>query len=940
MAPCHFRLLYREFLFRIIDLELLAPQGNTLQLLGQFAALLIVISFWVLFFPTLMLADLRPSELTLVLTWVVQHFLISTTMLVVGLFAVLCWNSLFPDWRDIMVLKPLPVHARTLFSAKAAAVATGLLLAIVSLNIFPGLAAPFAFRSAVTVPPPTYDTPLPPVPLNDLRPVLDRDMLAARDPVTHALVLGPNASIAIGVIQHGQRRIFVYGSAQPDSLFPIGSITKTFTALLLAQMAAQGKVRLDEPVRELLPPGTALKPAGNEITLLDLATQHSGLPAMPSNFMPADLEDPYADYHVPNLYAYVAQRGLARPPNPPFVYSNLGMGLLGQALANREGSSYGESLQREILGPLRLSDTSVSLSPTQRSRLLQGYSGSDPHEPVRVWNLDALAGAGAIFSTAGDMLTYLEAQLHPENFPSLSAALTASHTLRATAAPSDPAQRIALAWFHEQHAAIYQHNGATAGYTSYAFFSPEQDLAAVVLTNTGPDIRWSPIQLGDHLRQRLLGQPAVSLAPVLVQGNGGFLGLLRSFAAYSLTLLAAGTFVLCALLTLQGLVQLLPRQLSLRLSSLLQLASFCLFVVAYLWQPVFTGPEIFVAAQGSLPWIPSYWFFALFQALNGPLPTVLIPLFRCALIALALSLLGAFLSYFICYFRTLPLIAEQPNIAPAPRHLRWLPRFGNSFHTAIGQFTTLSLLRSREHRLILSFFLGVALGLALFISKLSLLPQLGSSNDGLRHVSAPLLTASILLTCAAVFGVRILFTLPLDLRANWLFQVAAPLPVPACLSSARRVLYTLSLLPVGLLFALVFFALWPAPLAAKHLVILLLLGTLVGELSLFRFRKIPFTCSWLPGKSRIHLATPAIFVLVLLTSSFTAFELAALTNDSRYVLFLSVLLVAVGIAHWLARSAAHSPQALIRFDEEPPPAVLELNLRERGVLSAAFPARK
>lgn len=94
------------------------------------------------------------------------------------------------------------------------------------------------------------------------------------------------------MLDHGVRHFFSYGVAKFDSVFEIGSITKTFTGLILSQMVEQDKVRFDDPVRELLPPGTVQKPAAAEITLLDLATQHSGLPRMPDNFKPASEDNP------------------------------------------------------------------------------------------------------------------------------------------------------------------------------------------------------------------------------------------------------------------------------------------------------------------------------------------------------------------------------------------------------------------------------------------------------------------------------------------------------------------------------------------------------------------------------------------------------------------------------------------------------------------------
>jgi CubicO group peptidase (beta-lactamase class C family) len=133
---------------------------------------------------------------------------------------------------------------------------------------------------------------------------------------------------------------------------------------------------------------------------------------MPDNFKPTDPNNPYADYGAPNLYAFVAKRGVAKPGNPSFLYSNLGFGLLGQALGVHSGMSYAVLLKEEVIDPLGLRDTTVSLSPAQQARFIAGHD--EHHHPAHAWDLDAFAGAGAIRSTAADMLTYLEANLHPE----------------------------------------------------------------------------------------------------------------------------------------------------------------------------------------------------------------------------------------------------------------------------------------------------------------------------------------------------------------------------------------------------------------------------------------------------------------------------------------------------------------------------------------------
>lgn len=361
------------------------------------------------------------------------------------------------------------------------------------------------------VPPPTYDAAMAPVPAAQLQAVLSKDLAQALS--SGALAPSTEAGVTIGIVDHGEKQVFAYGTAKPDSIFEIGSITKTFTGLLLAQMVEQGKVKFDEPVRELLPAGTVAKPAGSEITLLDLATQHSGLPRMPDNFHPANTNDPYADYRAADLYAFLTKHGVAKPADASFLYSNLGFGLLGQALADRAGVPYSQLLQNEITGPLGMKDTVVALSAEQQLRFITGHDAA--HHPAHAWDLDALAGAGAIRSTADDMLTYLQANLHPDKLPSgasktpngetLPAALAQSHELRADATAG---MRIALAWLYVPATGSYWHNGGTGGYSSSAAFNPKTDRAVVVLVNTSGDFA---DRLAQHIGQRLAGKPAISL---------------------------------------------------------------------------------------------------------------------------------------------------------------------------------------------------------------------------------------------------------------------------------------------------------------------------------------------------------------------------------------------------------------------------------------------
>jgi serine-type D-Ala-D-Ala carboxypeptidase/endopeptidase len=358
----------------------------------------------------------------------------------------------------------------------------------------------------------------PPVALADLQAVMDKDMAAVLD---HGVMKsGTGGGLVIGVLDHGQRRIFAYGTAKPDSIFEIGSITKTFTGLILAQMVVQKKVSFDEPVRMLLPNGVAAKPDGKEITLLDLATQHSGLPRLPDNLHAASLADPYADYGPTQLYDFLAHHGVALPDKTDFLYSNLGYGLLGDALAVRTGVPYEELVRNEVTGPLHLDDTVVTLSPAQTPRLIQGYLVTNQAQGR--WHMGALEGAGALTSTAADMLTYLDANLHPEKYgaagaaagspaATLPAAFALDHEIRADAMGPF---KIALAWLCTPADMACFHDGGTGGYTAFVNFLPKDDRAVVVLYNRD-DIGASATPFADQVAGRVIllleGKPSVPL---------------------------------------------------------------------------------------------------------------------------------------------------------------------------------------------------------------------------------------------------------------------------------------------------------------------------------------------------------------------------------------------------------------------------------------------
>ncbi|HEV2670005.1 MAG TPA: serine hydrolase [Gemmatimonadales bacterium] len=291
------------------------------------------------------------------------------------------------------------------------------------------------------------------------------------------------SGIVVGLIDASGAKRMVAVGVDSAQVFEIGSITKTFTATVLADMALRGEVRLDDPVAQYLP-ATVHVPSrnGKQITLLDLATQSSGLPRLPTNLAPRDSANPYADYSVDQLYAFLSGYQLTRDIGAAYEYSNLGMGLLGHALALKAGTSYENLVSRRILTPLGMRETAITLSPALRARLAPGHDGDG--KVVANWDLPTLAGAGALRSTARDMLTYLAANLDTTTGP-LAGAMRDARTPRRDA--GRPSMQIGLAWHILSRPAgnIVWHNGGTGGYRSYVGFDPVRRVGVVVLANVG-----------------------------------------------------------------------------------------------------------------------------------------------------------------------------------------------------------------------------------------------------------------------------------------------------------------------------------------------------------------------------------------------------------------------------------------------------------------------
>ncbi len=296
--------------------------------------------------------------------------------------------------------------------------------------------------------------------------------------------------VAVGILRDGEASARFYGKGVgPDSVFELGSLTKTYTAELLAILVARGTVRLSDPVARFLPGGEEAHPGPNPVTLLDLATHRSGEPRIPPGLALTSL-NPYANYADADLERYLARRPLQLPPLQEFAYSNLGYSILGYALGRAAGLSYAELLQREILTPLGLAQTALSLGQPQPN-LLRGHMQSGL--PTPHWTFAACAPCGALCSTIGDQMNDLAWLLdHPD---------------RLSLQPQSPVPggHVGLGWMLRAGSDICWHNGATFGFSSYLSLDRARRTGVVILSQTcAPQLVTT---LGVKLERLLAGKP-------------------------------------------------------------------------------------------------------------------------------------------------------------------------------------------------------------------------------------------------------------------------------------------------------------------------------------------------------------------------------------------------------------------------------------------------
>jgi pimeloyl-ACP methyl ester carboxylesterase len=418
--------------------------------------------------------------------------------------------------------------------------------------------------------------------------------------------------------------------------------------------------------------------------------------------------------------------------------------------------------------------------------------------------------------------------------------------------------------------------------------------------------------------------------PVATADNN--VGALHSLAAWWITIVAAGVFIFSSMLALQGLAaQLMSWGLFMRVSGVLQMLALFAVIALFFVSPPFAATILHPGPIVNI--LPSFWFTGLLQVLNGDPNPIFKPLAVIAVRNLAVAVTVAALTWALSYYRNIRRIVQAPDIAPSA-HGRMIARivrfaaFGflsKPLDRAILMFTSRTIARSRQHRLLLAACGGIGFATALAFSRLFL--ETGT-RERWDEPNVPFLIAGLLLLFCAIAGTRAAFAIPLALPANWAFRITAVQSPAAYFAAVRKSLIVVAALPVWIAATVGYFMIWPGRPAFAHTLVLLLFGLLLVDRWLYQFRKIPFTCSWLPAGVQRKMRTTIYVLLFLMTASLaTGIELWTMEKLARFAVLLSIL---AGMAVWARRRStafANAPGNRLQFEDLPPADVFALDLR-------------
>lgn len=353
------------------------------------------------------------------------------------------------------------------------------------------------------------------------------------------------SSIAAAFVGEKENRFVSFGTiskevsakeADENTIYEIGSITKLFLGVLLADAVKRGEVKLDDPISKYLPE-TVKTPKfnGREITLLDLAAHSSSLPRLPTNLAPKNPLDPYADYTTQNLYDFLSNYKLTREIGSQYEYSNLASGLLGHILSLRTKTGLESLMSNRIFKPLEMKDTSFSLPESKKSRHARGLNQTN--EPTPPWFFDALAGAGAIRSTSADMAKFIAAAVGITRTPLLDAFIEARKMRRQG---QNEKVKIGLFWNNVDlfGTEVFWHGGGTFGFSSYVAIDPKQKKGAFLVNNSGQEtgsvflesVAFNFLQSKFPIREPIPVKAEISLPEAVLQSYAGEYEIAQGFS--------------------------------------------------------------------------------------------------------------------------------------------------------------------------------------------------------------------------------------------------------------------------------------------------------------------------------------------------------------------------------------------------------------------------
>lgn len=320
---------------------------------------------------------------------------------------------------------------------------------------------------------------------NTLKTPLDKEVDSAVQPYIN---LQATAGLSIGILRNGKTTFYGYGETArgnrqiPDehTIFEIGSVSKTFTAILLALAVEEGKAKLDDPLNKYLPDSIpALEYEGVPVTLETMSNHSSGIPRMPSNFPTTDPGNPYKDYDVNDLFSFYKNFKLTRKPGAKYEYSNLAVGTLGVILEKIFHEKYAAMVNKYICKPLGMDETEEFLQKKDSSHFAKGYNEDGAYNSQ--WDFKALQAAGSLRSTAYDLIKYAEANLGeaPSN---LWKAIQLTHKITFIEGNT----KVGLGWHYIKpgNDEVLFHNGETGGYHCYLAINANKKFAVVILSNS------------------------------------------------------------------------------------------------------------------------------------------------------------------------------------------------------------------------------------------------------------------------------------------------------------------------------------------------------------------------------------------------------------------------------------------------------------------------